>query len=52
MNNISFKFCVTRVLFLFVVLTHCGRVTDICVSDLGHISLDYGLLPDWRQAII
>ena len=35
-----------------VSLTHWGRVTHICVSQLAIIGLDNGLLPDWCQAII
>ena len=34
------------------VLTHWGRVTHICVSDLTIIGSDNGLSPDRRQAII
>ena len=33
-------------------LTHWGRVTHICVSNLTIIGSDNGLSPDWRQAII
>ena len=33
-------------------LTHCGRVTHICVSNLTIIGSDNGLLPDRHQAII
>ena len=33
-------------------LTHWGRVTHICVSDLTSIGSDNGLSPDRRQAII
>ena len=35
-----------------VQLTHWGRVTHICVSDLNIIGSDNGLSPDRRQAII
>ena len=35
-----------------VVLTHWGRVTDICVSKLTIIGSDNGLSPGRRQAII
>ena len=35
-----------------VSLTHWGRVTQICVSKLTIISLDNGLSPGRRQAII
>ena len=40
--------------FLFVItdLTHWGRVTHICVSELTIIGSDNGLPPDRRQAII
>ena len=34
------------------ILTHWGRVTHICVSELTIISSDNGLLPGRRQAII
>ena len=34
------------------VLTHCGRVTHICVSKLTIIGSDNGLSPGRRQAII
>ena len=33
-------------------LTHWGRVTHICVSNLTIVGSDNGLLPDRRQAII
>ena len=33
-------------------LTHCGRVTHICVSKLTIIGSDDGLSPDRRQAIV
>ena len=33
-------------------LTHWGRVTHICVSDLTIIGSDNDLSPEWRQAII
>ena len=35
-----------------ISLTHCGRVTHICVSKLTIIGSDNGLSPDRRQAII
>ena len=35
-----------------VALTHWGRVTHICVSELTIIGSDNGLLPGRRQAII
>ena len=34
------------------VLTHCGRVTHVCVSKLTIIGSDNGLLPGRRHAII
>ena len=34
-----------------VGLTHCGRVTHICVIKLTIIGSDNGLSPDRRQAI-
>ena len=36
----------------FILLTHWGRVTHICVSNLAIISSDNGLSPGRRQAII
>ena len=33
-------------------LTHWGRVTHICVSNLPNIGQDNGLSPGWRLAII
>ena len=33
-------------------VTHSGRVTHICVSNLATTGSDNGLLPDRRQAII
>ena len=35
-----------------IVLTHCGRVTHICLSKLTIIGSDNGLSPVRRQAII
>ena len=35
-----------------ILLTHWGRVTHICVSDLTSIGSDNGLSPGRRQAII
>ena len=37
---------------LIMILTHWGRVTHICVSDLTSIGTDNGLSPGRRQAII
>ena len=42
----------TQSIFRNVTLTHCGRVTHICVSDLTSIGSDNGLSPGRRQAII
>ena len=39
-------------LFLIISLTHWGRVTHICVSNLTIIGSDNGLSPGRRQAII
>ena len=36
----------------FMLLTHWGRVTHICVSDLTINGPDNGLSPGWRQANI
>ena len=38
--------------FSCVLLTHWGRVTHICVSDITNIGSDNGLPPGRRQAII
>ena len=38
--------------FLWITLTHWGRVTHICVSKLTIIGSDNGLSPERRQAII
>ena len=35
-----------------VLITHCGRVTHICVAYLTVIASDNGLSPSRRQAII
>ena len=35
-----------------IALTHWGRVTHICVSNVTIIGSDNGLSPDWCQAII
>ena len=37
---------------IWLLLTHWGRVTHICVSKLTIIGSDNGLSPDRRQAII
>ena len=37
--------------FLGYTVTHWGRVTHICVSELTIIGADNGLSPGWRQAI-
>ena len=41
-------FCI----FQYILLTHWGRVTHICVSDLIIIGSENGLSPSRRQAII
>ena len=41
-----------RHLIILVTLTHWGRATHICVSDLTSIGSDNGLSPGRRQAII
>ena len=50
-NNMrsDMKFSLAR---YFLFLTHWGRVTHICVSDLITIGSDNGLSPGRRQAII
>ena len=46
-------FSVTECLMsLKYMLTHCGRVTHICVGNQTIIGSDNGLSPDRRQAII
>ena len=42
--------CSWEGLFGFSLLTHCGRMTHICVSNI--IGSDNGLSPEWYQAII
>ena len=37
---------------MYLSLTHWGRLTHICVSNLTIIGSDNGLSPGWRQAII
>ena len=44
--------CGSKRYMLNEVLTHWGRVTHICVSDLTSIGSDNGLSPGRRQAII
>ena len=45
--------CVTQIKWRYSdQLTHWGRVTDICVSELTIIGSDNGLSPGRRQAII
>ena len=39
-------------IWIFCDLTHCGRVTHICVGNLTMIGPDNGLSPGQRQAII
>ena len=46
------SFGVSFVVSLNKLLTHWGRVTHICVSDLTIIDSDNGLSPGRRQAII
>ena len=50
----SLKFQPQSAAFYFEIcsLTHWGRVTYICVSELTIIGSDNGLSPGWRQAII
>ena len=43
---------VNRLLISIEILTHRGRLTHICVSELIVIGSDNGLSPGWRQAII
>ena len=38
--------------YMYIWLTHWGRVTHICVGKLTIIGSDNGLSPGWRQAII
>ena len=52
------RFWISRVMFpqwqiyRVFVLTHWGRVINMCVSNLNTIGSDNGLSPDRRQAII
>ena len=46
------QLCNAHLISRMQFLTHCGRVTHICVSTLTIIGSDNGLLPGWRQAII
>ena len=39
-------------IFIWVILTHWGRVTHICVGNLTTIVSDNGMSPGRRQAII
>ena len=50
--NISKAFSVFFAFWLWLNLTHWGRVTHICVGNLTIISPDNGLSPGRRQAII
>ena len=47
-----FKLTYCPLIDVAVILTHWGRVTQICVGKLTIIGSDNGLLPEWRQAII
>ena len=47
-----FSLWIRHVRWLSLKLTHWGRVTHICVSELTTIGSDNGLSPDRRQAII
>ena len=52
-DDISQSLCTICQVFNFaVVLTHWGRVTHICVSELTIIGSDNGLSPGRHQAII
>ena len=44
--------CVNEHLTLIMCLTHWGRVTHICVSELSILGSDNGLSPARRRAII
>ena len=37
---------------MYIILTHWGRVTHMCVSELTGIGSDNGLSPGRRQATI
>ena len=39
-------------LTFYYILTHWGRVTQLCVSKLNSIGSDNGLSTGWRQAIV
>ena len=52
---LNFQWSPSNILFLKIIwvgLTHWGRVTHICVSNLIIIGSDNGLSPGWHQAII
>ena len=52
-NNLKFPYSATVFLLQkHELLTHWGRVTHICISDLTIIGSDNGLSPSRRQAII
>ena len=53
-NRTLFSFLHTRLRSQSAMqgLTHWGRVTHICVSNITIIGSDNGLSPGWRQAII
>ena len=51
-NLYCLKFVQTMTYFIYILLTHWGRVTHICVSKLTIIGSDNGLSPGRLQAII
>ena len=51
-SNVAKAFMGLHLNVYFLILTHWGRVTHICVSKLTIIGSDTGLLPGWCQAII
>ena len=51
-NVLHWTFLISSEFFTYLVLTHWGRVTHICVSKLTIIGSDNSLSPDRRQAII
>ena len=52
LNHLSPRLSVHECRALADCLTHWGRVTHICISELTIIGSDNGLLPSRRQAII
>ena len=50
-SRINHEWLFVMICFGQAILTHCGRVTHICVGNLTIIGSDNGLSPGRRQAI-